>query len=110
MRESDIQKEIVSTLRRLPRVLVTRHNPTQIVGNGKFVRVAGGRGAGDIIGCAAGRYFEIEVKRPGGKQSDAQIERADSVKRCGGVYICTSVAQDAVAAVLDLITTSYKTE
>jgi hypothetical protein len=43
-------------------------------------------GSGDILACVNGRWFEFEVKAPGDRMSDAQIERLLKVRRALGEY------------------------
>ena len=44
-------------------------------------------GAADLTGIGAGRRIELEVKAPGGKQSEAQINFGNMIDKIGGVYI-----------------------
>ena len=57
-------------------------------GNPRWIAY-GERGGGDIIGATKlrARYFEVECKATGGKQSPAQIAHQAKVEAAGGIYI-----------------------
>lgn len=38
----------------------------------------------DVIGCAAGLFFSVETKRPGGKLTDMQNKTARDMRAAGG--------------------------
>lgn len=43
-------------------------------------------GIPDIVACIKGMFIGIEVKRPNGKQSDAQCICEQNIKNAGGKY------------------------
>lgn len=47
----------------------------------------GGSGAADRVGCFAGRFFSIEVKREGKVPTALQNRRATEVREAGGIAI-----------------------
>lgn len=50
-------------------------------------------GTPDIIICHNGRFLSIELKTPGGKQTDSQMAVEDQINIAGGAYaLCRSVA------------------
>lgn len=51
-------------------------------------------GSGDIVGCIKGKYFEIECKATGGKQTEAQIKHQQKVEAAGGTYIVAYSTDD----------------
>ena len=57
------------------------------------------KGAPDIIAIKNGRTLYIEVKRPGGKQSDHQREFQHNIWLKGGQYILVKCVEDIVEAV-----------
>jgi len=54
------------------------------------------KGISDIIGCYKGRYFAIEVKRPGGKPTSFQEKFLENVKRAGGIAIVARSVDDVI--------------
>lgn len=52
--------------------------------------------AGILVG---GRALFIEVKRPGGRQSEQQVRFEVMVKQFGGVYLLVESVEQAIAAV-----------
>ena len=72
--EADVQKQIMQFLR-YKNVFHYRNNTGAYSDkeSGRYIRF-GSKGAGDIIAIyPGGRYWSIEVKRPGGKLSDAVL-------------------------------------
>lgn len=60
----------------------------------RFIRF-GVNGQADITGLTPeGRRVEIEVKRPGGKQSPAQKEFEAMIKANGGIYVLVNSVDD----------------
>ncbi len=58
-------------------------------------------GISDIIGCLDGRMFVIELKRPGGKASQDQLDFIAKVKSAGGIGFVADNVDDVVLG-LDL--------
>lgn len=54
-------------------------------------------GAADYVGLYRGRYLEVELKTPRGRQSPEQIEHQALVERAGGVYEIVRSEADARA-------------
>ena len=46
------------------------------------------KGVSDRIAVFRGKTFFIEIKRPGGKQSQDQIDFQEDVESGGGLYVC----------------------
>ena len=58
------------------------------------------KGHPDITGLLVdGRWFGIEVKRPGQKQSPAQVSFEVMVRRFKGVYLVARSVEEAVAGI-----------
>ena len=92
MKESDIQRVILDYLQRVRHYFCWRNN----IGAGQFftrdgtARYAsyGKKGSGDIIGLNhQGRFFSIEVKRPGENPKPHQIDFVNQVVSSGGIAI-----------------------
>ncbi len=63
-----------------------------------------GRGAGDIIGCLAGKWVELELKTLTGQWAYLQRVRKGLVERCGGVcLVVREGSEDALFERLDRI-------
>lgn len=57
-----------------------------------------GTSRSDILGCLpTGRIFCCEVKRPGGKVSDAQKAFIDSINASGGLAFVAYSVEDVIA-------------
>lgn len=100
--EADVQKQIMQFLR-YKNVFHYRNNTGAYSDkeSGRYIRF-GSKGAGDIIAIyPGGRYWSIEVKRPGGKLSDDQIEFLLSVRKAGGVGSCVESIEDMHAVLAD---------
>lgn len=86
--EKDIQRSILDYLI-LKRAFHWRNNTGAFVGEHKGVRrfvKYGLPGSPDIFALKAGTIYGIEVKRPGGKQSEAQRLFQFDFEQNGGVY------------------------
>lgn len=52
-------------------------------------------GSGDILGLTrSGRFFSIEVKRPGNKPTDDQVRFMEDVKRNNGIAFVATCLED----------------
>lgn len=112
LKEREIQKLILDYLQARG-IFAWRNNTGAFAGehNGKkrFVRF-GFPGVADILGIIRteaevgsgihrntfGRFLSIEVKRPGGKQTDDQKAFQEAVERNGGIYILASSLEDVM--------------
>jgi hypothetical protein len=57
------------------------------------------RGVSDIIGCTKdGRFFAIEVKKPGGVVSPQQSKYLDEIRAKGGVALVATDLETVIAA------------
>jgi len=56
-------------------------------------------GTADILGCVAGAFVALEVKREGEYQSQAQLEWQRMVESAGGIYRVVRSASEALAVV-----------
>ena len=100
--EADVQKQILQFLR-YKNIFHYRNNTGAYSDkeSGRYIRF-GSKGAGDIIAIyPGGRYWSIEVKRPGGKLSDDQIEFLLSVRKAGGVGSCVESIEDVTKVLED---------
>ena len=73
-REASLVDRIERFLQQLPGCLVRKTHGS-----------AYSAGVGDLVGCYRGRYFEIEVKRPGERPTALQLAHLDDVRRAGGL-------------------------
>lgn len=99
--EAQVLRGVLEYLEHDPRVLVWRSNTggTWLPGKGgreQFVRF-GLRGSADITGVirGSGRRLEVEVKRPGGVPSPAQVAFAATMRGAGAVYLLVTSVADA---------------
>lgn len=88
MKESEIQTDIMKLLLTHPKVAwayVTSAGMVKGIGGGRPFRV-GFVGLADILGqMNDGRLLAIEVKRPGKKPTEEQVEFLDAVSDANGV-------------------------
>ncbi len=65
----------------------------------------GGLGAGsaDLMCCINGRWVELEVKMPDGKQSPIQRQHQVEVMQAGGVYAVVRSPEEALCVVMPLL-------
>jgi hypothetical protein len=105
--ETDLVREILGALNRLPGVRAVRNNTGKLQDkNGRWVTYGLGVGGPDIVGVIRweliGRLeshlvsspFGVEVKRPGKKRTNEQISWANAAKNVGmTVGVATSVAE-----------------
>lgn len=98
LKEADIQKQILQYLE-LKRVFHYRNNSGGMTHeyNGKksFMRF-GEVGSPDIVCVIDGIYTGIEVKRPGGKQSENQKIFQENLERAGGRYFIAYSLDDVI--------------
>ena len=97
--ETRIMLWVLAQLRdRYPDSLFERQNVVVAQAGDRFVK-AGTAGQADIRGCYRGRYVELEVKTPTGKQSPAQRQRELNIRRAGGTYAVVHNPAEAFAVV-----------
>ena len=84
--EKEVLASVLQALRNDPRVwIVDRRQSGLFMEGERYIRV-GQAGHLDISGMLkGGRYYELEVKRPGAKPDPRQLERIEQVKRGGGI-------------------------
>lgn len=83
---------------RYPNDLWERQNVVAAQAGDRFIK-AGTAGQADLRGCHRGRYVELEVKRPGEKQTPEQREREKNILRAGGTYAVVHSPTEAFAVV-----------
>lgn len=104
IKESDVLAACLQYLQ-LRRIFAWRQNQGGVpLEGGGFRKFNGMPGQSDIIGCLPdGRFFACEVKRPGGKMTEAQQHFQELVCRTGGFACCVSSVtelEQQLAAVL----------
>jgi VRR-NUC domain-containing protein len=84
VKESDLARSAVSWLNLQEGVWAMK------VHGGPYQRA----GVPDVIGCAAGRFFAIELKRPGERPSPLQASVLRQLAEVNAIVdVCTSMAQ-----------------
>jgi hypothetical protein len=96
--EKTILADVLGALRMDERVaLVDRRQAGTFMDGDRYVQV-GTRGTLDISGMlVGGRYFEIEVKRPGKHPDENQRHRIEAIRLHGGIAGCAHSAEEALA-------------
>lgn len=101
--ERDVQRDVLTYLRTVRRIPVVRVNSgAAVFGQGRsrrFVRFADHVGIADVIGLVppTGRFLSVEVKRPGGHATPAQLAWQDLVRESGGVALVVTGVEDLIA-------------
>lgn len=99
-KESEIQKSIVDYLK-LKKYVVFKHRNVGIFKQDtkKYIPLPTGElGISDIIGCSPrGQFVAIEVKKPGGKPSDNQIDFLHKIRLNGGIAILAYSLDDVMS-------------
>ncbi len=97
VKESQIQKAILEYLQ-LRRIYCWKNHSTGIFNakGGGFIPT-GKPGISDILGILkGGRFLAIEVKKPGGKLSDYQVEFIDDINERGGLAFVAYSIDDVI--------------
>lgn len=88
MREEDLYPKYVLHLQRaLPKCRLWVNAKKFRDDRGIWRNVGLTEGAADLIGLVQGRYLEVEVKMPTGKQLTSQREHMSVVRAMGGIYV-----------------------
>jgi len=95
--ESDIQRAICDYLA-LKHYFFWRQNTAALFREGRYFSMPKHslRGVPDIILIKNGRFIGIEVKRPGGKLSDHQIDFQRMCIKNGAEYIIATSVEDVI--------------
>lgn len=87
-KETSIENQVLEYLNSLPHCIAEKVSTKgRKLGNkrikpGKYETI----GRADIFSCLEGYYIEIEIKKPGYKQSEAQKRRQEVVRQAKGEY------------------------
>lgn len=102
IKESDIQKDILDYLK-IKHYVVFKHRNVGIYKKetGTYIPLAfGEKGISDLLACAPdGRFWAIEVKKPGGRPSPDQLAFIESVKRNNGVAFIAESLDEVIPVV-----------
>jgi len=88
--EKEIEKEILHYLNLIPGVFAWKNDTQGLIGPGGRLRARTGfhiNGGSDILGCMepTGQLIALEVKRPGGKVTQAQDAFIAKIRALGGI-------------------------
>lgn len=99
IQEKSIQDEIRQALAKLPHVVCWRNN-TGLLKDARGIPVRFGLcvGSSDLIGICRGRFFALEVKRPGGKVTPDQERFLSVVTKFGGIAAVVRSVEEALCA------------
>ena len=86
--ESSIVTSIVKELRKHGAMVIKIHGDPYMPG-----------GTPDLIGCASGRCFVLEVKRPGEKPRALQVQQLEKWRKAGAVVGVVTSVKEAVRLV-----------
>lgn len=94
-RESDIQHGIIEYLELIGALVVKVNNTGIMKANGSYIPPRE-KGIADILCCYRGRFYAIEVKRPGGKVTPYQEAFLVSVRKAGGIPLVAYSLQEVI--------------
>lgn len=101
--ESVLLNDILYAVGNIPgvKVIMWRNNTGTLIDKRGVPVDYGYVGSPDIIGALAphGRWFGIEVKRPGQRQTHEQIVFQNNIESVGGLYILAYCKEDAIMGV-----------
>ena len=97
MKESDLQRQILDYFA-LKGIFHYRNNSGAFKDSHNHFYRFGAVGSPDIICVIAGQYVGIEVKRPGGRQSEHQKEFQKKLEEAGGKYVLAYSLEDVLRA------------
>lgn len=102
--ERDVQNEIREALGMEPGLVLIRNS----VGvarefdtkthQTRTIRYGLGVGSADLVGCLDGRFFALEIKRPGEQATDDQVRWANMMRNAGAFVATVRSAGEARAA------------
>jgi hypothetical protein len=111
-RESDIVAEIRAAFAKYPWVVCFRNNTGRLPNeNGRLVKFGLAEGSSDLIGIVSvetingmpiGRFFALEIKKPGERPTKAQARFLDLVRSMGGAAGWTTSAEHAAEWIRDV--------
>ena len=88
--ESSIVTSIMKELRKHGAMVIKIHGDPYMPG-----------GTPDLIGCASGRCFVLEVKRPGEKPRALQVQQLEKWRKAGAVVGVVTSVKEAMRLVFD---------
>ena len=90
--EKQIEKAMIEYLNSLPGFFVWKNNSVGIYdAKNQTYRAKSNfdiNGVSDIIGTYKGRFFAVEVKKPGGKATKEQMVFINKINKEGGIAAC----------------------
>lgn len=95
MKEADVQRAILDYLA-LKRIFHYRNNSGGFRDAANHFYRFGAIGSPDIVCVVNGQYVGIEVKAPGGRQSEHQKEFQRRLEEAGGRYVIASSLDDVL--------------
>ncbi len=103
MTESQLQDKVRLIFGADPACALSRNNQGVADIRGYKVRFGcWNPGGGDLLGLFRGRYIEVEVKTPTGRQSPEQRQHQHMVESKGGLYFIVRSEDDARAVLAEL--------
>lgn len=106
MKQKILEREVLKAcldFLHLHGIFVWRQNQGAIpLKEGGYRRFVGQRGVSDCLGILpGGTFLAVEVKRPGGKMSQDQVEFQERVASLGGVACCVSSVGELEADLIE---------
>jgi len=100
--ERQVLKAVYSFLHHHPKVAFVDRRQSGVFMEGERMIRVGKPGVLDLSGMLkGGRYFEIEVKRPGQKPTELQWKRIDTVRGGGGIADVATCIEDVARILSD---------
>lgn len=99
MKEKHIQQEIRRALGIVEGLVLWRNNCGYWHDGKRGIRYGLAEGSSDLVGICDGRFFALEVKRPGEKPTEDQRKWMNVVRMHGGFATVVTSAEEALLAV-----------
>jgi hypothetical protein len=94
------ERDVVHAIRQAVGAVCWLHvNAVGVTRTAPVIRYGLGTGSADLIGCLDGRFFALEVKRPGQHSRPEQVQWAEMIRRNGGFVAEVHSAEEAMQAV-----------
>lgn len=100
--ESVLQRQVLAHLSQLPGAFFWRANTGAARTPQGFVHF-GIPGQADILGCAAGRFFAVEIKTATGRQSAEQRAFQKRITDAGGIYVLARSLDEALTPIREIL-------
>jgi Holliday junction resolvase len=101
--EKHVQREILNYLQANGYMAWKNHLGGIRMGGGRTTVKNPARGAPDVFAVKGGRFYGIEVKKPGGKVAAHQMEWLQRLRSHGGFAVIAESLEDCIRGIEDTV-------